>query len=157
MRQRLPRLLLALAALAAPSTPAQADHPATYKGRFDFTTVSASPVPDAVLLVRGRLSGNETLLGRFTGEVEYLVDLTTFEFEGTLSKTAANGDRLFETLTGQFTPTGSVGEFTITGGTGRFTGATGGGSFVGTWTDPDLITAHITFEGSLSFARAGGR
>ena len=64
---------------------------------------------------------------------------------------------LYESLTGQFTPTGSVGEFTITGGTGRFRGATGGGTFVGVWTDPDLITAHITFEGSLSFAGGNGR
>src|SRR4051812_35015137 len=127
-------LLLALAALAPLSSMVLADHPATYKGRFDFTTVDVQPVSATELLVRGRLAGNETLLGRFTGEVEYLVDLTDFTFGGTLTKTAANGDLLHECLTGQFTPTGSVGEFTITGGTGRFRGATGGGSFVGTWT-----------------------
>jgi hypothetical protein len=144
-----------LAALAAPSSTALADHPTTYKGRFDFTTVDVQPVSATVLLVRGSLAGNETHLGRFTGEVEYLVDLTTFAFEGSLTKTAANGDLLYETVTGQFTPTGSVGEFTITGGTGRFQGATGGGSFEGMWTDPNRITAHITFDGSLSFARGG--
>ena len=151
------RLLCLLLALAAPSAVALADHPATYKGRFDFTTIDMQPVSATVLLVRGTLAGNETHLGRFTGEVEYLVDLTTLAFAGTLTKTAANGDQLYEAVDGQFTRTGSVGEFTITGGTGRFRGATGDGTFVGVWTDPDLITAHITFEGSLSFAGPPGR
>jgi hypothetical protein len=155
MRRRLPSLCLFLCALAAPSSSALADHPTPYKGRFDFTTLDLHPVSATVLLVRGSLAGNETHLGRFTGEVEYFLDLTTFAFEGSLTKTAANGDQLYESVDGQFTPTGSVGEFTITGGTGRFRGATGGGTFKGAWTDPDLITAHITFDGSLSFARGG--
>jgi hypothetical protein len=156
MRRRSFRQLLALVVLAVPSSSARADHPTPYKGRFDFTTVSVVPVSDTVLYVRGSLTGNETQLGRFTGEVEYLVDVTTLKFEGKLTKTAANGDLLKENLTGQFTlddqftPTGSVGEFTITGGTGRFRGATGSGTFEGIWTDPDLITAHITFDGSIS-------
>jgi hypothetical protein len=157
MRRRLPRLLLALAALAAPSATALAGHPATYKGRFDFTTVDVQPVSSTELLVRGHLAGHETLLGRFTGEVEYLVDLTTFAFAGTLTKVAANGDLLYETLTGQLTLEGSFGEFAITGDTGRFRGAGGGGTFEGTWTDPDRVTAHVTFEGSLSFAGGNGR
>jgi hypothetical protein len=147
--------VLALAVLAILPSSTRADHPTPYKGRFDFTTVDVQPVSATVLLVRGSLAGNETHLGSFTGEVEYLVDLTTYAFEGSLTKTAANGDLLYETVTGQFTPTGSLGEFTITGGTGRFQGATGGGSFEGIWTDPDRITAHITFDGSLSFARGG--
>jgi hypothetical protein len=36
------------------------------------------------------------------------------------------GDKLHESLPGQFTTTGSFGNFTLTGGTGRFTKATGG-------------------------------
>jgi hypothetical protein len=76
MRRRLPRLLLTLAALTAPPSSARADHPTPYKGRFDFTTVDVQPVSATVLLVRGNLAGNETHLGRFTGEVEYLVDST---------------------------------------------------------------------------------
>src|SRR4051794_17474772 len=68
MRRRLPCLLLL--ALAAPSSTALADHPATYKGRFDFATVDVQPVSATEVFVRGRLAGNETLLGRFTGEVE---------------------------------------------------------------------------------------
>jgi hypothetical protein len=74
MRRRLPGLfLVALATFAALTSTILADHPATYKGQFDFTTISAEPVSSTELLVRGRLAGNETLLGRFTGEVEYLV------------------------------------------------------------------------------------
>jgi hypothetical protein len=156
MRRRLPSLCLFLCALATPSSSALADHPTPYKGRFDFTTLDVHPVSATVLLARGSLAGNETHLGRFTGEVEYLVDLTTGAFAGALTKTAANDDRLDETLAGQFTATGSEGTFTITGSTGRFRGATGGGSFVGVWTDPDLITAHVTFDSSLAFAGAGG-
>jgi hypothetical protein len=145
--------VLALAVLAILPSSTWADHPTSYKGRFDFTTVDMQPVSATVLLVQGSLAGNETHLGSFTGEVEYYVDLTTFAFAGSLTKTAANGDQLHETVSGQFTPTGSVGEFTITGGTGRSDGATGSGSFVGMWTDPDTTTAHITFDGALSFAR----
>ena len=90
--RRLPCLLLALATLAAPFATALADHPATFKGRFDFATLDVVPVSDTTLLVRGSMAGNETLLGRMTGEVEYLVHLTTLAFEGTLTKAAANGD-----------------------------------------------------------------
>jgi hypothetical protein len=134
-----------------------ADHATPYKGRFDFTTVGVPTVTSNGLLVRGPLTGNETHLGRFTGEVEYLVDLTTptFAFEGTLTKTAANGDRLVETVTGQLTEEGSSGEFTIIGGTGRFQGASGGGTFNGTWTDAARTTTRITFDGSLTFAGLG--
>ncbi len=147
--------LLALASLAIPSSTSLADHPATFKGRFDFTTIDVQPVSATELLVRGFLAGNETLLGRFTGEVEYLVDLNTGMFAGTLTKRAANGDLLDQTLLGSFTKTGtgSVGEFTVIGGTGRFQNATGGGTFEGVWTNPSLTTAHITFDGELSFAK----
>ena len=121
MSRRLPCFLLVLTALAAPSSTTLAGHPTTYKGPIRFRDRrSTDRHRRPRLLVRGSLAGIETLLGRFTGEVEYLVDLTTVAFTGTLTKTAANGDRLYETVTGQFTPTGSVGEFTITGGTGRF-------------------------------------
>ncbi len=150
---RRPLMCLLLCVLAGPATTALAEHPATFKGRFDFTTLDAQLVSPGVLLVRGSLAGNETLLGRFTGEVEYLVDLTTGTFAGTLTKRAANGDLLHQALFGVFTATGSVGEFIVTGGTGRFRGATGGGTFEGVWTDPSLTTAHITFDGELAFAR----
>src|SRR5262245_14287919 len=139
MRRR--PLIFFLCSLAAVSSTARADHPATYRGQFDFTTVGVPTITGNGLLVRGTLAGNETLLGRFTGEVGYLVNPVTYAFEGTLTKTAANGDRLDETVTGQLTPAGSFGAFTITGGTGRFRSATGGGTFVGVWTDAAMTAA----------------
>jgi hypothetical protein len=149
--RRLPGLILcALTTLTASSSAALADDPATYKGRFEFATTEFKPISKNKVFVRGSLDGVETLLGKFTGEVEYVVDLTTGAFTGSLSKTSSIGDRLFETVTGQFTSTGSVGKFAITGGTGRFRGATGGGNFLGVWTDPALTKAHITFDGTLS-------
>lgn len=154
MRRHLPRvLLLALLALAAQPAMVPAAHAAVYKGRFEFTTASVTPVSETILIVRGHLAGHETIVGKFTGEVEYRVNLATYQFGGTLAKTAANGDVLHESLVGQFTPTGSVGTFKITSGTGRFRGATGDGSFEGLWTNPELTTAHITFEGTLTPGR----
>jgi hypothetical protein len=50
-----------------------------------------------------------------------------------LYKVAANGDRLYECVTGQFTATGSVGSSVIMGGTGRFENATGDANFVSMW------------------------
>jgi hypothetical protein len=82
---------------------AWADDPTPYKGRFDFTTIDVQPVSATVLLIRGSLAGNETHLGRFTGEVEYLADLTTFAFESSLAKTAAGGDRLGQELNERIT------------------------------------------------------
>jgi hypothetical protein len=157
MRRYLPSLFLcALAGVAAPSATALADHTAPYKGRFDFAVTDIQPVSATVSLIRGSLKGIETHLGRFTGEVEYRVDWTTGAFAGSLTKTAANGDLFSETLTGQFTATGSEGKFKVSGGAGRFRGATGGGTFLGVWTDPALTTAHITFDGTLSRPNVGG-
>lgn len=147
----LPGLILcALTTLAAPSSTALAGHPATYKGRFDFEVKEFVPITDTDVFVRGSLDGVETLLGKFTGEVEYLFNPKTGVFTGSLTKRAANGDLLYEDLEGQFSLIGSAGTFAITGGTGRFRGATGGGTFTGVWTAPDHSTAHITFDGSLS-------
>ena len=102
------------------------------------------------LLVTGSLNGNETHLGRFTGQVQYSVNLQTGAFSGTLFKVAANGDQLYESLSGQFTATGSVGSFLMTGGTGRFENAAGSGAFVGTWIVYPS-TAVITFDGTISY------
>lgn len=145
------RTILALTGLSALAV-ALAAPPLPFKGRFDFTEIDAQSVTPTSLLVLGSLDGNETHLGRFTGEVMYIVDLTTWTFEGMLTKRAANGDLLYQTVDGYLTGTGSKGEFTITGGTGRFQGATGGGTFEGVWTDADMTTAHITFDGQLSLA-----
>jgi hypothetical protein len=72
-------------------------------------------------------SGNATQLGRFTVTSDFTV--VAPNASGTAAWTAANGDQLFTTFTGQAIvafPTAVVTETdTITGGTGRFAGASG--------------------------------
>ncbi|HWE38714.1 MAG TPA: hypothetical protein VG406_19355 [Isosphaeraceae bacterium] len=157
MRQRLLCLLAcALPALATPPPDARADHPRPYKGAFEFATVDVQVLSPTEVLVTGSLAGKETILGRFDGLVLYIVDLSTETFSGSAVKRAADGDLLFETLTGQFTATGSEGTFVVTGGTGRFSEATGGGTFTGVWTDAAMTTAHITFNGRMGLDEPEG-
>jgi hypothetical protein len=152
MRRRFLCLLAcALPALATQLPAAHADQPRPYKGAFNFAITSVESLSETEVFVTGSLAGEETFLGRFEGEVQYYVDLSTGAFYGSLVKEAANGDLLYETLTGQFTATGSVGAFVMTGGTGRFLRATGGGTFVGVWTDPAMTTARVTYGGSIDF------
>ncbi|MDX1925909.1 MAG: hypothetical protein SFV81_05295 [Pirellulaceae bacterium] len=76
--------------------------------------------------------GMGTHLGRFTYEFPHTVNFGTVPpiGTGTYSFTAANGDRVHATFTGQSTPVAPgfvyvVEECVITGGTGRFTNASG--------------------------------
>jgi hypothetical protein len=148
---------LTLLVLTALPSPGRAGDAKPYKGAFDFAVIDVAPTPvPGVLLVTGSLDGNETHLGRFTGDVRYYVDTATWMFDGTLFKVAANGDKLYESLTGQFTATGSFGDFTLKGGTGRFTTATGGGSFLSRWIVYPS-TAVVGFEGTISYDASNRR
>ena len=75
-------------------------------------------------------TGEATHLGRFTLTSDFAVDPTTATGIGTAIWTAANGDQIFTTLTGQAVvvfPIATITEtHTITGGTGRFADASGG-------------------------------
>lgn len=154
---RLRAFALTLLALAAFCVPIQAGNSLPYKGAFDFAVIDVEPTNDpGVVLVTGTLDGNETHLGQFTGEVQYYVDTATGALYGTLYKVAANGDELYETLTGQFIATGAVGDFVMTGGTGRFTHATGGGTYVSTWIVP-FSTSYVTFDGTISYSASDRR
>lgn len=157
MNRRL-ALLLAVGLFGPTTFPdlVRADHPRPFKGAFDFAVVDIRPESDTELVITAVMAGNGTFLGRFEGVVIYIVDLDTGTFDGYLSKYAANGDRLDETLTGRFTATGSEGDFTVTGGTGRFLNATGRGTYVNVWTDPTRTAGHVTFGGSIVF-RASDR
>jgi hypothetical protein len=116
--------------------------------------------PPTSLSVKGTGTGIATHLGRFTATYEVDVDLSNGSGIGGLQFIAANGDRIFTTLVGQGTPTGTPGinliveVNTITGGTGRFTNAKGSftverlvdlttgftsGSFNGTISSPGQI------------------
>ena len=94
--------------------------------RGSLTTENITPPPNAAETA----VGNATHLGRFTAAITAVVDLATSEATGTITFTAANGDRLFATFVGQgvFIPP-NVAQLTevatISGGTGRFEGATG--------------------------------
>ena len=129
----------------------QSAHSLPYRGQFDFAVIGVEPVSPTEVLVTATLAGEETHLGAFEGEVQYYVDLTNGSFVGSLYKQAANGDELYETVTGQFTATGAVGTFTMTGGTGRFQNATGGGTYVSAWTNAAMTTGHVTFSGSIAY------
>lgn len=152
MRRLSPGLFAwAMLALATLSPAAQGGPPRPYKGALDFAVLDVQPVSATQVVVRGSLAGEETFLGRFRGEVVYLIDLSTGTFEGSLYKRAANRDLLYETPTGHFTATSSEGGLTILGGTGRFRHAAGSGTYVSVWTDPTQTALRVTFDGTISF------
>jgi hypothetical protein len=74
-------------------------------------------------------TGEATHLGRFTLTSEFTVTTPPPTASGTAIWTAANGDQIFTTVTGQgvvtFPVLAVVETHTITGGTGRFAGASG--------------------------------
>jgi hypothetical protein len=96
-------------------------------------TLQAVEVPEfhfPIVSVDGSGTGNATHLGRFTVIYQVEVNLLTSIATGSSDFTAANGDHVFATFTGQSTLVGpnliSITEiYTITGGTGRFADATG--------------------------------
>jgi len=87
--------------------------------------------PPTSLSVNGSATGIATHLGRFTATYQVNVDLSNGSGIGSLQLIAANGDKIFTTLVGQGTPTGTPGinriveVNTITGGSGRFANAKG--------------------------------
>ena len=119
-------VLVARPALAAEQVP--------FKGTWSGSTISATPVDQNVVLVVSSGSGQTTHLGTMVMTSPHFTYLDTFAVEGTQVFTAANGDVLNATISGQFVPNadGNL-EATliglITGGTGRFEGASGSYEF----------------------------
>jgi hypothetical protein len=119
-------------ATAVSSTPrtfaAHAGVPFTGKLEGVVDVTFPDPLSLAVFI---QATGTAAQLGRFTIEIPHLVDLTTGIGTGTYEFTAANGDKLTATFTGQGSPTDIPGvvsiveNATITGGTGRFANASG--------------------------------
>lgn len=99
-------------------------------GRSEFDGRCSRP-SDFVL--RLRLDGQATHLGRFTGTVEHCTQLDfstghTTTSDGAMVFTAANGDELWGTYDGETGVSGLVEEHMVfNGGTGRFASASGGG------------------------------
>lgn len=124
--------VLTAACIAAPVA---AGDRVSFRGVWSGQTVSAMPDPSGApaFLVVSQGYGRATHLGRFFMSSPHL-SFADFSVVGDQIFTAANGDMLFATISGQFV--GNPAERleatlagTITGGTGRFVGATGSYDF----------------------------
>lgn len=98
--------------------------------RGSFTTFESIVIAPPNLLSDLTIQGTATRIGRFTATCAVVVDLATGSATGTCTFTAASGDQLSYTFTGQGVETSpgvsSITEVaTIVGGTGRFAAATG--------------------------------
>jgi hypothetical protein len=121
--------------MAACSDPESAIGPALslnvetpFKGDLEGS-VTVTPLPPGRGNVQIEARGNATHLGRFTLQIPHTVTFATRVGTGMYVFTAANGDQLIGSFTGQaITPPPMVmiiEQVTITGGTGRFANASG--------------------------------
>lgn len=147
-----------LAVMAMPGA-AHAAGELPYGGKFDLKIVAHTHPVDGSISLLGTFEGHATSLGNLSGWVRYDLDMTTGTFEGEVIKAVANGDLIFETVTGHFTDATmsiAVGELTIDGGTGRFENAVGSGEFVSVF--GSATEASVKFNGTWSYdaaSRAG--
>jgi hypothetical protein len=99
-------------------------------------------------------TGQATDLGRFTATFDLQVDVRTSTSLGAFTLIAANGDRVFGTLSGRSTDAGGIASIVetaiATGGTGRFADATGSFTIERVL---DLATgiSSGSFDGSISY------
>ncbi|HEX5386995.1 MAG TPA: hypothetical protein VFW66_09870 [Gemmatimonadales bacterium] len=127
--------------------------------------IAPGPSADCPLVTTLSGGGEGTHVGKYTITNSHCDNPTTGEFfNGSFTKTTANGDQLFGTYSGTFTATGSSGsvvtfaingDLIFTGGTGKFAGATGQQTLTGTQTTdfgqagfPTSIT--LTLDGVIS-------
>ena len=125
------RIAFALVALAVLGLagPVAAGEQVPFKGSLEGVDTT-TPLTPPFVLATVEATGEATQLGLFTYTELDTVDTSTRFGTGTFVFTAANGDTVFGTGTGQatFTPPNVLtieGNEIITGGTGRFAGATG--------------------------------
>jgi hypothetical protein len=144
---------LAVVVVLGLAGPVAAGEQVPFQGSFegdDTTTPLTPPFVSATV----EATGNATHLGEFTLTILATVNRATGMATGTFLFTAANGDTVVGTLSGQSTLTAPgvltiVEKMIITGGTGRFAGSTG--SFTGTRLK-ELVTGVTIgdFEGTIS-------
>lgn len=150
--------LTALAVLLF-ARPVAAGEQVPFQGSFDGT-VTHTPVDPQTDSVLVEATGTATQLGAFSVDVAHLVNTVARTAAGTYEFTAANGDTLTASFTGQASPTATPGVLlvvetaTITGGTGRFAGATGG-FVVDRLYDRVAGTTVGSFQGTISSPGAG--
>jgi hypothetical protein len=123
-----------------------------FKGRFDGTQ-TLMPLQPPFGAVNGVATGQATHLGLFTVAFPHTVNFATRQGVGTYTFTAANGDTLTASFTGQAQGgppvVAIVEQATVTGGTGRFADATG--SFtVNRRFDQSSGTTEGSFDGAIS-------
>jgi hypothetical protein len=137
--------LICLLAFGSTGTTAAAEETRPLKGSLDGVVVGF--IPPNMLVVEG--AGEASHLGHFT-RTEFLTLGEAGSISGTIIYTAANGDLLYSSFTGQFvSATTAVGLYTFAGGTGRFTNATGSATFEAV--TPDFQNVHVEFQGTLTY------
>jgi hypothetical protein len=131
LRRRTLIWLLVLPALALPMQAAANDRlPLQGSETGTFQLLGPCETGGMILEVTG--TGHSTRLGHYSGDYRECLDPATGAVTGgTFTLTAANGDKVFGTYSGQALPTNDPNVVTyqdpgvITGGTGRFAGAGG--------------------------------
>jgi hypothetical protein len=123
--------LLVLPALALPMQAAAKDR-LPLKGSETGTFQLLGPCETSGMILEVTGAGHTTRLGNYSGNYRECLDPATGAVTaGTFTLTAANGDKLFGTYSGQAHPTDNPNVVAyedpgvITGGTGRFAGAGG--------------------------------
>jgi hypothetical protein len=127
-----------------------------FKGELEGTS-SITPLEFPFASVVVTATGNATHLGKFTITIPHTVNFTTASGVGTFTFTAANGDTVTGTFTGQAQegPIVSIEEHaTITGGTGRFERATGSFTLHRQLVQATEVTTG-SFEGTISAPGVG--
>jgi hypothetical protein len=132
--------------LFASSGAAVAGDEKTIKGS-DSGLFVTTPLEFPFVLTQDVTTGHGTHLGKYTVVAQEIINLLTLEVtEGSFTITAANGDTIVGTYSGQAafaSPTliTYLVSGPITGGTGRFAGATGSITFAGSG---DLVTGVLS-------------
>ena len=150
------RLALTIVAMLGLAAPAPAADAVPFQGSYEGTVAREGAPPIVSVLVSAE--GTATQLGQFTVSIPHTVNVVTRTATGTYLFTAANGDTLTATFTGESAPTAEdptvlaiTETATIVGGTGRFAGATGG--FVSERLyDTIAGTTAGSFDGTITLA-----
>jgi hypothetical protein len=99
------------------------------QGTFDAVETDQVQPGTTLLMTHLEGEGIASHFGRYSAVAEFTVNLATGAGGGSITFTAANGDRIAATETGQAVDMGGVADITetatVTGGTGQFLGATG--------------------------------
>lgn len=130
IRLLFPLLLACLAAVfILPVTPARADT-LPFNGTVSGSITASTPVDECYVINDVINEGKATVLGRFTGTAQFVLNACTLRYVGSYQFTDANGDSISGPLFGRLIPTDTLGVFDnnetafVASGTGRFVGAT---------------------------------